>query len=126
MALVWGCKIFLQVSFASVDKRVTNLDIPRQKENDKSLTILSNPEVLFSKRLYTSFGPDLKRVRPREKLKKLAKKPEIYNRKQVDLECFEAIDKLMTLRTCQELKTTKELDCYPSPESINKVRELLF
>jgi hypothetical protein len=66
----------------------------------------------------------LKRVRPREKLKKLAKKPEIYNRKQVDLECFEAIDQLMNLRTCPDLKTTKELDCYPSPEAIQKVRKL--
>lgn len=72
-------------------------------------------------RLYTEFGPDLKRVRPREKLKKLAKKPEIYNRKQVDIECFEAIDKLMILRTCPDLKTTKELDCYPLPYAIEKV-----
>lgn len=96
-------------------------DIPRKKENDKNLTILCNPEVLFSHRLYTNFGPDLKRVRPREKLKKLAKKPEIYNRKQVDIECFEAIDKLMILRTCPDLKTTKELDCYPHPYAIEKV-----
>jgi hypothetical protein len=118
-------------------------DIPRKRENDQNLTILCNPEVLFPHRsrppsrsfitsdcrllvrLYTSFGPDLKRVRPRERLKKLAKRPEIYNRKQVDLECFEAIDKLMNLRTCPDIKTTKELDCYPSPEAIQKL-ELLY
>ena len=73
-------------------------DIPRKKENDSTLKILCNPEVLFAKRMYTEFGPDLKRVRPREKLRKLARKPEIYNRKQVDMECFEAIDKLMGLK----------------------------
>ena len=48
--------------------------------------------------LYTEFGPDLKRVRPREKLQKLAKKPELYNRKQVDKECFDAIDYILNLR----------------------------
>jgi hypothetical protein len=100
-------------------------DIPRMKPNDNSLKILCNPEILFPKRLYTEFGPDLKRVRPREKLKKLAKKPELYNRKQVDEDCFEAIDKLMTLRRSGDLKVTKELDAFPSAKSIGML-ELLY
>ena len=100
-------------------------DIPRMKPNDNSLKILCNPEILFPKRLYTEFGPDLKRVRPREKLRKLAKKPELYNRKQVDEDCFEAIDKLMALRRASDLKVTKELDAYPSAKSINML-ELLY
>jgi hypothetical protein len=31
----------------------------------------------------------------------------------------------MSLRTCPDIKTTKELDCYPSPEAIQKL-ELLY
>ena len=100
-------------------------DIPRMKPNDSSLKILSNPEILFPNRLYTEFGPDLKRVRPREKLRKLAKKPELYNRKQVDEDCFEAIDKLMALRRAADLKVTKELDAYPTAKSISML-ELLY
>ncbi len=40
----------------------------------------------------------MKRVRPREKLKRLAKRPALYNRKQVDLDCFEAVDAILALR----------------------------
>ena len=36
-------------------------DIPRKKEDDKELKILCNPEILFPKRIYPEFGPDLKR-----------------------------------------------------------------
>ena len=32
------------------------MEIPRMKENDKSFKMLCNPEVLFSDRLYPSFG----------------------------------------------------------------------
>lgn len=37
------------------------MDIPRQKEDDKNLKFLCNPNVLFANRLYAEFGPDLKR-----------------------------------------------------------------
>jgi hypothetical protein len=101
------------------------LDLPRKKENNKDLKILCNPEVLFPHRLYGIFGPDVKTVRIREKLKKIAKRPELYNRKQVEEICFSAIDSLMTLRRSSDLISTKDFDVYPSPESINKV-ELLY
>lgn len=101
------------------------LDLPRKKENSKELKILCNPEVLFPHRLYGLFGPDVKTVRIREKLKKLAKRPELYNRKQVEELCFSAIDSLMTLRRSVDLISTKDYDVYPSLESINKV-ELLY
>ena len=58
-------------------------DMPRQSENNAKLKILFNPEVLFPDRLYGSFGPDFKRIRVRDKLKVLARRPELYNRKQV-------------------------------------------
>eukprot|EP01034_Spumella_vulgaris_P034753 gene34753-42863_t len=101
------------------------IDLPRQKANDETLKILCNPEVLFPTRLYATFGPDLRRIRIRDKLKKLVRRPEIYNRKQVDELCFSSIDAIMALKRATDLKSTKELDLYPSAESLNKL-ELLY
>eukprot|EP00605_Chrysophyceae_sp_TOSAG23-4_P000396 GSChrysophyteH1.ASY1.ANO1.452.1 assembled CDS len=101
------------------------MDIPRQKANDGALKILGNPETLFPSRMYGEFGPDLKRIRIRNKLKKLARRPELYNRKQVELICFDAIDNLMSLRWAQDMQSTKDLSMYPPADSLNKV-ELLY
>ncbi len=101
------------------------LSIPRISPNDSSLKILCNPEVLFPDRLYTEFGPDLKRIRVRDRLRKLARKPEIYNRYQVEEICFQSIDKVMALRRAIDLKSTKDLCLYPSSDSLNKL-ELLY
>jgi hypothetical protein len=100
-------------------------DIPRIKPNDNSLKILCNPEVLFPMRCYTDFGPDLKRIRVRDKLKRLARKPEIYNRYQVEEICFQGIDCVMALRRATDLKMTKDLNMYPSADSLYKL-ELLY
>lgn len=101
------------------------MDIPKTKANDAALKILCSPECLFPARLYGEFGPDLKRIRIRDKLKKLARRPELYNRKQVEEICFSAIDSVMSLRRAVDLKSTKELDMYPSADSLSKV-ELLY
>jgi len=99
--------------------------LPRRKANDDSLKILCNPEVLFPDRIYPEFGPDIRRIRIRDKLKKLAKRPEVYNRKQVEEICFVAIDRIMILRRAQDMDSTKKLDMYPPAESLNKL-ELLY
>jgi hypothetical protein len=99
--------------------------LPRVKANDDSLRILCNPEVLFPDRIYPEFGPDIRRIRIRDKLKKLAKRPEIYNRKQVEEICFSAIDAIMTLRRSMDMVSTKKLDMYPTAESLSKL-ELLY
>jgi hypothetical protein len=101
------------------------VDLPRFDTNSKDVTILSNPEVLFHKRLYTDFGPDLKRIRPREKIKKLVQRPELYDRKQVDTTCFGAFESIMGLIRAEDLYTTKEFSLYPSVESLNKF-EILY
>lgn len=101
------------------------VDLPRQKENDNKLKILCNPEVLFAERAYPEFGPDLRRIRVRDKMKKLARKPEIYNRNQVDELCFSGIDSIMSLRRAADLRSTKELNMYPSAEALGKI-ELLY
>lgn len=101
------------------------VDLPRFDSNSSDVTILSNPEVLFHKRLYTSFGPDLKRIRPRENIKKLVQRPELYDRKQVDTICFSAFESLMGLHLAEDLHTTKEFSLYPDAEALNKF-EILY
>lgn len=99
--------------------------LPKLKDNDDSLSILVNPEVLFPERLYPTYSPDVKRIRVRGKLKKLARRPEIYNRMQVEDICFKAVDSLMALKRAEDLKTSKQLDIFPSSEALNKL-ELLY
>jgi hypothetical protein len=101
------------------------VDLPRFDSNNSDVTILSNPEVLFHKRLYTSFGPDLKRIRPRENIKKLVQRPELYDRKQVDSVCFSAFESLMGLFLAEDLHTTKEFSLYPDADALNKF-EILY
>ena len=101
------------------------VDLPRiDKDNDK-FKMLCNPDILFPNRLYPEFCPDIRRIRVRDKLKKLARRPEIYNRKQVEEICFEAIDSIMTLRRAKDLRSTKELDMYPPADSLSTL-ELLY
>lgn len=101
------------------------LDVPRLQPNSESLRILCNPEVLFPDRLYTAFGPDIKRIRIRENLSKLSQKPEIYDRNQVSESCFEAIDKLMALKSAVDLKVIKDLSIFPEINGLNEL-ELLY
>ena len=99
--------------------------LPKIQQNNESLKILCNPEVLFPDRLYPEFGPDIRRIRIRDKLKKLARRPEVYNRKQVEELCFQGIDSIMTIKRAQDMISTKKLNMYPTAESLNKL-ELLY
>ena len=101
------------------------MDLPRPKENDHNFKMLCNPEILFPDRLYPSFGPELKRIRLRDKLKKLTRRPELYNRKQVDEECFASFDGLLTLRSAPDLRSTRDLAMYPTTASVATL-ELLY
>lgn len=121
-------RLLLLEGLAAPDKAMEWLYLdylPRLQDNDDNLKILCNPEVLFKDRLYPEFSPDLKRIRVRGKLKKLARRPEIYNRKQVEEICFLAMDSLMTLRRMEDMKTAKQLDVFPTAEALNKL-ELLY
>lgn len=100
-------------------------DLPRLKPNDESLKIVCNPEVLFPERVYAEFSPDILRIRVRDKLKKLARKPEVYNRKQVEEICFDAIDGIMNLKRATDMETAKKLDMFPTAAALNEL-ELLY
>eukprot|EP01040_Poterioochromonas_malhamensis_P007088 gene7088-7654_t len=99
--------------------------LPKLNDNTDKYSILINPTILFPNRLYPDYCPDIKRIRIRNKLSILAKRPEIYNHQQVDEICFIAIDLLMNLITLKDMKTSKLLNIYPLMESLNKL-ELLY
>jgi hypothetical protein len=65
------------------------------------------------------------RIRVRDKLKKLARKPELYNRKQVEEITFSAVESVMNLRRAPDLKSTKQLSLFPSASALNTL-ELLY
>ncbi len=100
-------------------------NLPREAGNNKNLIMLANPNVLFQERLYGEFGPDLKRIRIRNNLPRLARKPEVYNRKLVSQQCFDAIDHVMHLKWATDLLSTKEMEMYPAAAALNAV-ELLY
>lgn len=121
-------RLIVLEGLAAPDKAMETLYLdylPRQHDNDEQLTILANPEVLFQQRTYAEYSPDIKRIRVRGKLQRLARRPEIYNRLQVDEVCFEAVDRLTALQRSQDLRSTKQLDVFPSATALNTL-ELLY
>lgn len=69
-----------------------------------SYELLADPSIRFTRRLYTAFNSDLKKVRLRGKLPLLVQSPEIYNRTKVSTDCFEGLDRLMNIRRCSTLR----------------------
>lgn len=65
---------------------------------------LYDSSVRFTTRLYTAFHTDLKKVRLRDPLPILARAAEIYNRTMVSADCFEALDRLLRMRTTPTLR----------------------
>jgi hypothetical protein len=65
------------------------------------------------------------RIRIREKLNKLSRRPEIFNRRQVDEITFSSIDRLMQLKRCPDLKSAKAYNIFPTAESLEML-DLLY
>lgn len=102
------------------------MNIMHEKPNDDDLTILLNPTILFPHRLYPNYGPDLKRIHLRFKLKKLMNKYELYDYKQVDIECLQGLDCLVCLkRDAVDLLSSKQYNMFPTMQSLDKL-ELLY
>ena len=95
--------------------------VPRSQANDWSFRVLSNPDVRFKDRLYTSFNVDLKKVRFRDPLPFLNAMPEIYNRAKVSEECFEALHRLGEIRHGNRLSEASMLQMFPTAGMITSI-----
>eukprot|EP01039_Chlorochromonas_danica_P008534 gene8534-9407_t len=94
-------------------------------KEDKEVVMLCNPQVLFATRAYPDFLPDLRRIRIRGSLAHLASQAEIYNRQQVEELAFQAVDALLSLKRCQDLRAAKLFDIFPTQPALLKL-ELLY
>ncbi|GMH93870.1 hypothetical protein TL16_g12744 [Triparma laevis f. inornata] len=83
--------------------------------------VLSNPEIRFKKRLYTSFNVDLKKVRLREPLPMLTSMPSIYNRAKVSEECFEALQRLGEIRHSNRMSEANVLQMFPNAAMVTSI-----
>jgi len=88
--------------------------IPRARANDGAVRVLSNADVRFKKRLWLPFNVSLKQIRLREPLPVIVETPDIYNRIKVSGECFEALNRLLTLRHANRLAELQLQDMFPT------------
>ena len=96
-------------------------EVRRTQANDWSYRVLSNPEIRFKKRLYTSFNVDLKKVRLREPLPMLTSMPSIYNRAKVSEECFEALQRLGEIRHSNRMSEANVLQMFPNAAMVTSI-----
>ncbi|KAH9187617.1 hypothetical protein AeNC1_010413 [Aphanomyces euteiches] len=107
--------IFLEGLATSGMTTVTNL-VPRTTANSTTtgFRMFSNPDIRFSQRLYTAFDVDLKRIKLRDPLPDIIKRPELYMRSKVSENCFQALNRLSDVRKANRLVELLDLDLFPT------------
>lgn len=103
---------------AVLNEKLIRLRKPPNADGNK---LFANPDVRFTKRLYTTFGVDLKRIKLRSALPTLLATPNIYMRPKVSEYCFLALTKLADLRACERLVDAKALDLFPAAAMLLEV-----
>ncbi|CAB1098443.1 unnamed protein product [Ectocarpus sp. CCAP 1310/34] len=95
--------------------------VGRTGPNGQAYRALENPEVRFSRRMYTCFDADLKKVRLRDPLPTLCQNPEIYDRSKVSADCFDALHCLRMLRKVDRLREAAEQGLFPEGAQLIQV-----
>ncbi|CAN0241752.1 unnamed protein product, partial [Ectocarpus sp. 12 AP-2014] len=95
--------------------------VGRTGPNGQAYRALENPEVRFSRRMYTCFDADLKKVRLRDPLPTLCQNPEIYDRSKVSADCFDALHYLRMLRKVDRLREAAEQGLFPEGAQLIQV-----
>lgn len=89
-----------------------------------SYKVLYNPDIHFDRRLYPDWGPELKRIRLRDRLTKLGRRPEFYNRLQVEEQCFDGLEALLSLRRGVDMRSLKSYQIFPSQSALIRMEQL--
>ena len=89
----------------------------RLGENDEKTRTLADSRCRFTSRLYTCFSTDLKKIKLRSPLFKVATRPDIYDRAKVDDLCFQAVDRLMNALRARTLRDFAVHDSGGFPEA---------
>ncbi|ETM44068.1 hypothetical protein L914_10675 [Phytophthora nicotianae] len=96
--------------------------LQRKGPNDPvGYRMFCNEELRFTRRLYTVFEIDLKRIKLRYPLSVLMKTPDIYMRAKVSENCHQALARLADMRKIQRLIEVKHLDLFPTAQMLLEV-----
>ncbi|GMF51479.1 unnamed protein product [Phytophthora fragariaefolia] len=96
--------------------------LQRKGPNDpQGYRMFSNGELRFTRRLYTVFEIDLKRIKLRYPLPVLMTTPDIYMRTKVSENCHQALARLADMRKVQRLIEVKQLDLFPTAKMLLEV-----
>ncbi|KAE9349613.1 hypothetical protein PF008_g6818 [Phytophthora fragariae] len=97
-------------------------ELQRKGPNDpQGYRMFSNDELRFSRRLYTVFEIDVKRIKLRYPLPLLMTTPDIYMRTKVSGNCHQALARLADMRKVQRLVEVKHLDLFPTAQMLLEV-----
>ncbi|KAG1695509.1 hypothetical protein DVH05_019666 [Phytophthora capsici] len=96
--------------------------LQRKCANDsQGYRMFCNDELRFTRRLYTEFEIDLKRIKLRYPLPVLMTSPDIYMRAKVSENCHQALARLADMRKVQRLIEVKHLDLFPTSQMLLEV-----
>ncbi|KDO32742.1 hypothetical protein SPRG_02440 [Saprolegnia parasitica CBS 223.65] len=99
---------------AEAGMAVAHASIPRRGPNVQGgYHMFANHDVRFSQRLYSAFDVDLKRIKLRDPLPDIIKRPELYMRSKVSENCFQALNRLQNVRKASRLAELRDLDLFP-------------
>ncbi|GLE03903.1 hypothetical protein PINS_up012814 [Pythium insidiosum] len=88
--------------------------LPRDKANDpRGVQLLADPSLRFTRRLYSAFGIDLKRIKLREALPELLQRPDMYLRSKVSESCYLALTRLAEIRRAERLVELRDAELFP-------------
>lgn len=92
--------------------------LPKTHANTETFKIMKNETIRFSKRLYSDFNVDLKRIKLRTPIKKLVLTPDVYMREKVPLETYRTIDQLNKIRRVNTIEEIVASDLIPGKEAL--------
>jgi hypothetical protein len=92
--------------------------LPKTHANTETFKMMRNETIRFSKRLYSEFNVDLKRIKLRTPIKKLILIPDVYMREKVPLETYRTIDQLNKIRKVNTIEEIVASDLIPGKEAL--------
>jgi hypothetical protein len=95
--------------------------LARESMNQPGYIVLANPEIRWSKRLYTAFDADSKRIKLRSPLPSLVSRTDIYNRSIVTENISEGLSKLYAIRRARDLRDLQAMQAFPSVDMLLEI-----
>jgi len=93
----------------------------RDRANGDAFKILSNTQVRYATRLYTSFHVELKMIRLRDPLTVILQGPNIYDITRVDPACYRALACLCEIRSASRSKVLMRNGIFPEASVLCKL-----